>query len=1254
MRNFITWSLTLICVFLVCATALAQDNRAPIVFITIDTSGSMNFTVDGTQMYDAKVGGNSTSLCKSSTVGASGDPKSRLMLAKEALAGSVKNYTTCASGVNGYHNAYRGYCQNQTIYRSYNVCDATQCYNNKVSMKYGDIYMTFTGTNSIPLVCPYFSDLDASDDKFYGDGLIQSYASSVKFGFAGYAYYASDNNLYGRVSSYTDNGISYNSPMINDSYKTMYAATGIWTAKSSLPAPLMYPSAFDDVSEIERANARVVDMVRSYYAYGGTPTGPALADLLYVFTKDENNYMSPINSYEKHIDPYYSCRDKAIIVVTDGEPSAGYSSSNANTKGHISNVWYDARHLFDAGIKTYVVGYAFSGLNTSARSMLNKTAWQGGTCRLSAGSNEVIHPTDTTRFNTFQAEGKNCFYDAASGEGLRIALVSVLTDMLRGKVSKTKAATTNRIGRIANGSNTGWYEVYSGYEVGQSNLWTPHLERETFVCSDAGFVRDESQFIDMAKILADRVGSCKQNQSCLSERNIWVGDYESTKQHAIKPSTLPLSDSKAGHVGSSAYFDYHESKSACNTALNQSIYTTSASGTQTPVLNYMLNPYICATDFDCESASRGRYCTSGKCLSESALTGYKRCSQGCTASEVCYANFCYPKQSQCTTHAACGTGKVCHLGRCEPGVVRNCEYRSFIASQPLGTIEYANPLVVGGPERNLASTSYQVFSKKYWLRDTMLYAGANDGMLHAFVLGKHLNPANSTAEGGEKWAFIPKTLYGSMRKLLNFGKQSFVNASPVSRDIFMPSLNQWRTVLVGGFRDGGRGYYALDITDPAAPSVIWEINNTYNPQNKPDGSEPFARLGYSYSEPLITVLNINGTLQPVAILSGGLPQPGSYAENGDIGKALYILKLDPNADGSDLLVATINADKVLTGAPAGFPHGFNKVAQLVYVGDATGRMHRIDLSNSNPSQWITLANAANSVIFDPLASGSGLINQAYEPIFQKPAVGSLANNFLSVSFGTGMPDNISIYGLKNNYFASFVDKRSCTTSIVSGVSTQTCTHTVNPSGSYFPKLLAFDSNNDDSLNVLQTGTTISNATSSYTLYHVQSGQKITASPLLYNYQVYVPSYQSRQSADSCAIGNAKVWRISVSEDGTRAGANNVSSSITVQRPDSQDDYWKNNRNPNYFALGSNTVVYGLEVSPQNICIQSTDSTGAMTASLAAPQLILQTGTNPHKDATGIPGPNANSSPNRTTESIAIDLAPVLPKLTPLSWSSVYE
>jgi type IV pilus assembly protein PilY1 len=62
----------------------------------------------------------------------------------------------------------------------------------------------------------------------------------------------------------------------------------------------------------------------------------------------------------------------------------------------------------------------------------------------------------------------------------------------------------------------------------------------------------------------------------------------------------------------------------------------------------------------------------------------------------------------------------------------------------------------------------------------------------------------------------------------------------------------WKTILVGGLNGGGRGYYALDVTDPLAPKALWEFTDP--------------NMGYTYGNPEIGKLK-DGTW--VAMFTSG-------------------------------------------------------------------------------------------------------------------------------------------------------------------------------------------------------------------------------------------------------------------------------------------------------------------------------------------------------------------------------------------------
>lgn len=123
-------------------------------------------------------------------------------------------------------------------------------------------------------------------------------------------------------------------------------------------------------------------------------------------------------------------------------------------------------------------------------------------------------------------------------------------------------------------------------------------------------------------------------------------------------------------------------------------------------------------------------------------------------------------------------------------------------------------------------------------RDQVVYAGAEDGMLHAFHAGwwdPLLNSYNQTdpVAGQELWAYIP----GGLLSWLQF--QPFddeasalavhIDGSPAIGDYFLDQSGdgrrQWHSLLVGtgSLSATNRSViFALDVTDPCQPDLLWE------------------------------------------------------------------------------------------------------------------------------------------------------------------------------------------------------------------------------------------------------------------------------------------------------------------------------------------------------------------------------------------------------------------------------------------------
>jgi type IV pilus assembly protein PilY1 len=169
---------------------------------------------------------------------------------------------------------------------------------------------------------------------------------------------------------------------------------------------------------------------------------------------------------------------------------------------------------------------------------------------------------------------------------------------------------------------------------------------------------------------------------------------------------------------------------------------------------------------------------------------------------------------------------------------RGCELGTLIGTDcatratQLGDIFHSDPTVVGPPRSPINEGSYKTFANNKRYRDRVIYAGANDGFLHAFDAGfmpwNVLNHAKDLAPNPT----VPHTFYGPDGPMTvadvwlyrNFSQSGNPPVPAATMD--QKTADQWRTVLIGGLRQSGGGYYALDITTPGAsdyPGYMWEI-----------------------------------------------------------------------------------------------------------------------------------------------------------------------------------------------------------------------------------------------------------------------------------------------------------------------------------------------------------------------------------------------------------------------------------------------
>jgi hypothetical protein len=296
----------------------------------------------------------------------------------------------------------------------------------------------------------------------------------------------------------------------------------------------------------------------------------------------------------------------------------------------------------------------------------------------------------------------------------------------------------------------------------------------------------------------------------------------------------------------------------------------------------------------------------------------------------------------------------------------------------LGDIYHSTPLLVGKPPLNIPDDQfpkkYSDFKTKWKDRETIIYVGANDGMLHAF-----------DNNGKEKFSIIPRNLLGKLRDIRNDHK-FYVDSSPRAYDVYFKKgkkKDQWKTIVVSGERGGGNYYFAIDVTDPGDPQMLWE---------KTDPG-----MGNTWSRPEIGRAKINGEEKFVAFVGGG------YSTTDNVGNTFYIIDVEDGTIVKSFVVGD-KANKVPAGATA-FDKDLDGRIDSVYFGDIQGTLWKIKIVGEKVDDWKLIK------LFT--SDGSN-------PIFYPPAVTKNNQGKVLVYFGQG--DELNLFeNVKDYYFYEISD-----------------------------------------------------------------------------------------------------------------------------------------------------------------------------------------------------------------------------------------
>jgi type IV pilus assembly protein PilY1 len=329
----------------------------------------------------------------------------------------------------------------------------------------------------------------------------------------------------------------------------------------------------------------------------------------------------------------------------------------------------------------------------------------------------------------------------------------------------------------------------------------------------------------------------------------------------------------------------------------------------------------------------------------------------------------------------------------------------------IGTIVNSEPRFVQAPRSGYTSSDYVSFRTANISRQPVVYVGANDGMLHGF----------SATNGAPLISYVPRGVYTRLSEYTDpvYQHKYFVDGPVISADAKIDG--DWRTVLVGGLGAGGRGIYALDVTNPAnfaetnaASLVKFDYTKPGDaiPSTPVDLAQQFADeavsaaamaelntdLGHIIGDPSKDpFLGRNLQIARMAndrwavIIGNGVNSVNERA-------ALYVFYLDAAGGFRKILAETTTGANNGLATPLPVDSNGDGKVDVVYAGDLRGRLWKFNVSATNDAAW-------------GVAGGVPLYN-AGRPITSAPAVAPHPRGGNFVTFGTGQlltfPDKTSV------------------------------------------------------------------------------------------------------------------------------------------------------------------------------------------------------------------------------------------------------
>lgn len=381
-------------------------------------------------------------------------------------------------------------------------------------------------------------------------------------------------------------------------------------------------------------------------------------------------------------------------------------------------------------------------------------------------------------------------------------------------------------------------------------------------------------------------------------RSFWIDTMQNLREDSTEPKFLNIAGAAIDKIFQ-FFFDSNNNETKV-AILQGSDTTTSCVMEETKSINQLIPVF----DAGCQLADRdpsernilynknnSPTLTSFTTLEASNFNNiWKVCSNNptvlCTNNGDCGGGTCQPANASCIIRYLRGenlsSDPSCpdYVKRTrEVDIASFCPGESGTKTWRIGDIINSTPSVVSSEPVNIYHLRYNdttyrdyIRTDAYKNRASFLFVGANDGMLHAFRVGRLVqtgdpnrptnlvdayNTTSNDLVGSEEWAFIPKN---ALPYLVWYGNPNYCRVPTVDYRtvVFDASIggpanadrtvNSWRTILIGTMGFGGKSItagklgassgtetysssvFALDLTDwlngngtSARPTLLWEV-----------------------------------------------------------------------------------------------------------------------------------------------------------------------------------------------------------------------------------------------------------------------------------------------------------------------------------------------------------------------------------------------------------------------------------------------